>query len=330
LRRKRCGTKRSVSNPMVRMVSQRVAFGILTLMLVSVLIFAGTEILPGDVATAILGNQATPETLDAIRRSLHLYDPASVRYWRWFIALAHGDLGTSLTNGMPVWELLGFRLRNTLFLAGLTASMAVPLALILGIIATIRQNRAADRIITIATLTFISFPEFFFAYIFILAFAVKLGWFPSFASVQNDMGFFQRVYIVLLPAFALTVSMLAHVTRMTRAALIAEMSRPYIEMAFLNGNNPTRVVTRFALPNALGAISNVVALNLAYLVVSVIVVEVVFVYPGIGQLMVDSVSNRDVPVIQACGLVFAAVYVSLNLLADMVGILTNPRLRTPR
>lgn len=314
----------------VRLLTQRIAFGIVTLVLVSVIIFAGTEILPGDVATAILGNEATPEALDAIRRSLHLYDPATVRYGRWFIALMHGDLGKSLANGMPVWELLGFRLYNTFFLAGLTALMAVPLALLLGIIATIHQNRAADRIITIATLNFISFPEFFLGYIFILAFSVQLGWFPSFADVQPNMNLLQRVYVTLLPAFTLTVSMLAHVTRMTRAALLAEMSRPYIDMAFLNGNNRARVVSHFALPNALGSISNVVALNLASLVVHAIIVEVVFVYPGLGQLMVDAVANRDVPVIQACGLVFAAVYIVLLLAADVLAILTNPRLRKPK
>lgn len=313
----------------MKLVLQNLAIGVLTLFLVSALIFAGTEILPGDVATAILGNQATPEAVEAIRRSLKLHDPAIERYWRWLTAFLQGDMGNSLANGRPVFEQISFRLKNTLFLSTLTALLAVPLAVIFGILSAIYQNKAFDRIFAIVTLSFISFPEFFIAYILILVFAVQLGWFPSLAAMTNEIALWQRVYVLTLPIITLTISVLAHMSRMTRTAIIGVLSEPYIEMAYLSGASPTRVIVQHALPNAIGPIATVIALNLAYLIVGVIVVEVVFAYPGIGQLMVDAVSARDVPVVQACGLLFGAIYISLNRVADILGILADPRLRAP-
>jgi peptide/nickel transport system permease protein len=315
---------------LVELVLQRIILGILMLFVVSALIFAGTEILPGDVATAILGNQATPDALEAIRVSLQLHDPAIVRYARWLSAFLGGDLGHSLVNGRPVSEQITFRLKNTLFLGSLTACVAVPLALIFGVLAAIYQNKAFDRIITTVTLSFISFPEFFIGYVLILVFAVHLGWFPSLSMVSAEMALPTRIHSVILPVATLTFTVLAHMLRMTRTSIIGVMSHPYIEMAFLNGASATRVVLQHALPNAIAPIVNVVALNLAYLVVGVIVVEVVFVYPGIGQLMVDAVSKRDVPLVQACGLLFGAIYIGLNLVADVIGILADPRLRAPK
>jgi peptide/nickel transport system permease protein len=312
------------------LILQRFALGILMLFLVSVLIFAGTEILPGDVASAILGQEATPEALEAIRSSLHLHDPAIVRYWRWLSAFLEGDLGRSLASGQPVVEQITFRLKNTLFLGSLTACLAVPLALVFGIVAAIYQNRPFDRVITVVSLSFISFPEFFIGYVLILVFAVHLGWFPSLSMVSPRMDLLTRAYAVTLPVVTLTLAVLAHMLRMTRTSIIGVMSHPYIEMAFLNGASMARVVVQHALPNAIGPIVSVIALNLAYLVVGVIVVEVVFVYPGIGQLMVDAVSKRDVPVVQACSLVFAMIYIGLNLVADIVGVVADPRLRAPK
>jgi peptide/nickel transport system permease protein len=314
----------------LRLVAKRVGLGLLTLLVVSLLIFAGTEILPGDVATAVLGRDATPEAVAALRRSLGLYDPAAVRYGRWLAGVLHAQLGTSLANGRPIAEQLGFRLRNTVFLALVTASIAVPLAVGLGLVAAITEKNALDRAVNVAALLAISLPEFFIGYGLIVVVAVKLGWLPSLSFVSAEMSVGQRLRATALPAATLTLVILAHMMRLTRATILAVMAHPYIETAILKGITRWRIVAQHALPNAIGPIANVIALNLAYLVVGVVVVEVVFVYPGMGQLMVDAVSHRDVPVVQACALIFASAYVILNLLADVVATLSNPRLRYPR
>ena len=309
---------------------QRVALGFLTIFLVSVLIFAGTEILPGDVATAVLGQSATPETVEAMRRSLGLHDPAVVRYLRWLGAFASGDPGTSLTTGRPVGADLWQRLQNTFFLAGVAAAIAVPLALVLGITTAIFRDTLYDRLANILALAAISLPEFFIGYLLILLFSVQMGWLPSLATVAPGMGLGERLATIALPVATLVVAVLAYMMRMTRTAVLDVMARPYVEMAVLKGVPPARLVLRHALPNALAPIIQVVAFNLAYLVVGVVLVEVVFVYPGIGQYLVDAVAKRDVTVVQACGLVFAATYVGLNVLADILVILANPRLRYAR
>jgi peptide/nickel transport system permease protein len=315
---------------MLRLIGIRLALGVGLLFAVSVLIFAGTEILPGDVATAILGESATPEALAAIRRSLHLYDPAVTRYWRWLSSFLQGDLGNSLANGRPIAGQVSFRLANTFFLAGVAASIAIPLALVFGVLAAINQNSVFDRVVNTVTLGVISLPEFFVCYCLILIFAVKLGWLPSLSAPDPRLSLGAQLVNITLPAGALAMAGVAHTMRMTRAAIIGVMSHPFIEMAFLKGIPRWRVVVEHALPNALSPIISVIALTLAWMVVGVVVVEVVFVYPGIGQLMVDAVSHRDVPVVQACGLIFASTYIFLNMAADMLAILANPRLRVPR
>ena len=216
------------------------------------------------------------------------------------------------------------------FLGGLAAVIAVPLALILGLLAALYRNSIFDRIVNLTTLTSISFPEFFVAYILILFLSVKAGIFPGISNVSTDLSLGDQLFRTVLPALTLTLVVLAHMLRMTRAAIINLLSSPYIEMARLKGTRPFRVIVHHALPNAWGPIVNVIALNLAYLVVGVVVVEVVFVYPGLGQLLVDSVAKRDLPVVQACAIIFASVYILLNLLADIVSIVSNPRLLHPR
>ena len=312
------------------MIARRLALGIVTLWVVSVMIFAGTEILPGDVATAILGQSRTPEAVAAIRESLGLNRPAYVRYVDWLTNFVEGDIGKSLANQRDIAPEIRERLSNTLFLAAVAAAVAVPLAIILGLIAAIWQNSLLERLLNLFTLATISLPEFFIGYILIIVFAVKLAWFPSLAMLSSGMSLWQQLYAVTLPAATLVLVVLAHMMRQTRAAVYSVLSSPFIEMAFLKGISKWRIVLEHALPNALAPIINVVALNLAYLIVGVVVVEVVFVYPGMGQLMVDSVSKRDVPVVQTCGLIFALAYVGLNLTADILGILSNPRLRQPR
>jgi len=310
---------------LLRLVATRAGLGILTLFAVSVVIFICTQILPGDVASAVLGNQATPEALKAFRLELGLDQPAYARYFNWLWGVLHGDLGRSLTNKRDIIEDLWPRFLNTLFLAGYTALFAVPLAVGLGIMAAIREGRWQDRLANVLTLIAISMPEFFIGYILIALFPGA-----SLATAFSGISFSDRVAITTLPAITLTLLVTAHMLRMTRNSVLAIMSTPYVEMAFLKGLKRSRVVSRHALPNAAGPIVSVVALNLAYLVVGVVVVENVFTYPGVGQYMVDAVSKRDVPVIQACGLVFAGVFVTLNTIADMVAILVNPRLRHPR
>ena len=315
---------------MLRLIATRAALGVLTLLAVSALIFICTQILPGDVASAVLGQQATPEALKVFRQELGLDQPAYIRYFSWLLGVLHGDFGRALTNQRDIVEELWPRFVNTLFLACYAALLAVPLGVGLGILSALREGKLSDRISNILTLIAISVPEFFVGYILIILFAIDLAWFPSLATVFEGMGAGERLYVATLPAVTLVLVVTAHMLRMTRSSVLSIMSTPYVEMAFLKGLTRSRVVARHALPNAAGPIISVVALDLAYLVVGVVVVENVFVYPGVGQYMVDAVSKRDVPVVQACGLVFAAVFVSLNTMADILAILVNPRLRHPR
>jgi len=314
---------------MKKRILQRVLLGVGTLWLVSLLIFVGTEMLPGDVATAILGQSATPETVAAMRLQLGLDEPAVLRYLHWLVGILQGDLGNSLANGRPIGNELLPRLGNTLFLAGYAAIIAIPLAVGLGIASAIWRGSVFDRLANTLTLISISVPEFFVGYVLVIAFAIRLTWFPSLAMVDSGTSFAERLYVCTLPMLTLTLVVLAHMLRMTRAS-VTVMSSPYIESAVLKGISRWRIVVSHALPNALAPIINVVAFNLAYLVVGVILVEVVFVYPGIGQYMVDAVTKRDLPVVQACGLLFGGTYIFLNTTADLLAIWCNPRLRHAR
>ncbi|SVA09583.1 uncharacterized protein METZ01_LOCUS62437 [marine metagenome] len=314
----------------LKIVAQRIALGLLSLFVISLIIAFVVELLPGDLAEAILGQGATPETVRVFRAELGLDKPAHLRYLDWLSGMVSGDMGVSLANKREISELVGIRLSNTLFLGGFAAAIAVPLSLLLGILAALYRNSFYDRAVNVFTLTSISFPEFFVAYILILFFAVKFGWFPGISNISTDLSIGDKLFRSLLPAATLTLVVVAHMMRMTRAAIINLLASPYIEMARLKGIRPTKIIIRHALPNALAPIVNVIAINLAYLVVGVVVVEVVFVYPGLGQLMVDSVSKRDVPVVQACSMIFATVYILLNLSADIISIVTNPRLLHPR
>ena len=312
------------------MVAKRVALGLLTIIVISIFIFVGVEALPGDLATAILGKAATPETVAAFRKELKLDLPPHVRYFSWLGDFLRGELGTSLSNRRPVAGLIGWRFANTMFLAASAAVIAVPLSIILGILAALYRNSLFDRTISMVTLSAISFPEFFVAYILIVLLSVQLAIFPSISNINDQMPFWEKIYAIVLPCLTLTLVVVAHMMRQTRAAIINILSSAFIEMARLKGLKRMRIIVLHAFPNALSPVINVVAINLAYLVVGVIIVEVVFVYPGLGQLLVDSVFARDLPVVQASGLVFAVVYVGLNLAADVLSIISNPRLRNPK
>ncbi|TIN20227.1 MAG: ABC transporter permease [Mesorhizobium sp.] len=347
-------------SPVAKTVLQRLGLGLITLFIVSIIIFSAIAMLPGDFAKATLGQSATPETVAALQHEIGLDRPPVERYFSWIGKMAKGDFGSSFASRTgyrrTVAEIIAPRLYNTMFLAVMTALIAVPLALGLGIIAALYRNSWFDRVVNTVTLTTISFPEFFVAYM--LAFliisrdtfegsefaqslpvwlAISINWtlnvvpkFPTLANINDKTLFWDHVWRAALPSATLTLVIVAHMMRMTRAAILNMLSSPYIDMARLKGMSPMVVVLRHALPNAWAPIVTVVAFNLAYLIVGVVVVEVVFVYPGVGQLMVDAVRSRDVPVVQACALVFAATYILLNLIADIISIASNPRLLHPR
>jgi peptide/nickel transport system permease protein len=338
-------------HPVVKLVAQRSALGLLLLFFASILIFMGVLILPGDVAQSILGQSATPVALANLRAELGLDEPALTRYFNWLGGVFQGDLGTALTNGRDIAESVGFRLKNTLFLAFWAAAISVPLAIFLGLLAVRYKDRWPDKLISGITLTTISIPEFMLGYLLMFFLAVKLPlfigsmgflgdatqtWlletfkFTPVAIINDTMTLGQKLNTIALPVMVLVLVVLAHMMRMTRAAILNVMQSAYIETAELKGLSTFAVIRRHAFPNAIAPIVNVVMLNLAYLVVGVVVVEVVFSYPGMGTYLVDHVAKRDMPVVQACGLIFAAIYIGLNLVADLVSILANPRLRHPK
>lgn len=322
-------------HPVLRTVLQRLGLGLLTLFIVSVVIFSSLEMLPGGFAEAILGQGATPETVAAFNKEIGVDRPAVTRYVEWIGGVLTGDFGYSYAGlggsiKRSVTDMIAPRLYNTFFLAIMTAIFAVPLSLFLGVMAALHRNSLFDRAVNSVTLTTIAAPEFFIAYILMFVFAVKLRWFFPTSTVSDSTGFAEHVYRAALPAITLTLVIVAHMMRMTRAAIINLLASPYIEMAQLKGIPKREVIIKHALPNAWAPIAVIVAFSLAYLVVGVVIVEVVYVYPGVGQLMVDSVSSRDMPVVQACALIFAATYILLNLSADIVAIITNPRLLHPK
>lgn len=315
---------------MTRLVLQRLVLGLAILWGVSILIFAGTEILPGNLPTAILQSSATPETIAELNKELGLDRPALTRYGEWIGGLLQADFGRSLVSRREITADIKQRAFNTFFLAGYAAIVSMPLAIILGVMAAIWRDSIFDRTINVITLILLSVPSYFLGYLLIFYLSVKIGWFPSLATVQRSTSMGLRLYVTFLPMLTLSLINIGNVMRLTRTVILQIMSSPYIEMAILKGLPKWRIVVEHALPNAIGIIANVVALNLAYLVVGVVVIEVIFVYPGLGQLMVDAVSKHDVPVVQACGLIFAATFVSLNLLADILAIVSNPRMLRPR
>jgi peptide/nickel transport system permease protein len=317
-------------HPILKLVAQRLSLGIFLLFAASALLFGLTEILPGDAAQAQLGQSATPENLANLREEMGLNRPAITRYAEWIYGILTGDMGNALSNKLPIGEQIGKRLGATMFLAFWAALISVPFAILLGLIAVRYLNRFPDKAISGSTLAAISLPEFMIAYILIFVFAVKLGWAPSFANVPPDMPLLEKLHSISLPIAVLTMVVLAHMMRMTRAAILNVMQSAYIETAELKGLSSFEVIRKHAFPNAVAPIVNVVMINLAYLVVGVVVVEAVFAYPGMGQYLVDAVVKRDVPVVLTSGIIFSAVYIILNMIADIVSILSNPKLRHPK
>jgi peptide/nickel transport system permease protein len=311
-------------------ILRRTAAGIATLLLVSILVFIGTSVLPGDVAQIILGQHATPDTLAALRAKLGLDQPAHIRYFYWLGDLLTGDLGISKAGGATISSLISGRLWNTMRLAGMIALIAIPMSLILGLIAAMYPGTRLDRFVTFCTLSLISVPEFLVATFLVLILAVHLNWLPSIAYMSGNETGWQLIKALAMPVLTLVIVVSAQIIRMTRATVLNVMSSPYIEMAILKGVPRKRIILRHALFNAIGPIVNVIALNLAWLISGVVIVETIFAYPGLAKLMIDGVQTRDLPLVQATAMIFCASYVILIFIADMASILSNPRILHPK
>ncbi len=318
-----------------RALIARLGISLVTLWVVSVLIFIGTNLLPGDVAQIILGQMATPESTAALREKLGLDKHPIEQYLVWLSNVAMGDLGISKAGlgaglGTPIVEMLGPRIDNTAMLTVLVGAIAIPISVAIGLLAAMHPGTRLDRTITFSTLNIISIPDFLIATILVLVFAVSLGWLPSIVYLRGDESGWVLMKTIAMPLLTLVILCSSQIIRMTRATVLNVMSSPYVEMAILKGIPRRRIILRHALFNAIGPIVNVIALNLAWLVGGVVVVEQIFSYPGLAKLMIEAVQMRDMPLVQACAMIFCAVYVVLIFIADMATILSNPRLRHPK
>jgi len=315
---------------MQKAILHRTAAGVATLLLVSILVFIGTSVLPGDVAQILLGQMATPDTLAALRAKLGLDQPAYIRYFQWLGDLLTGDLGISKAGGSTISSIISGRLLNTAWLAGIVALIAIPISISLGLLAAMYPGTRLDRTVTFCTLSLISVPEFLVATCLVLILAVHLRWLPSIAYMSGNETGLQLIKAMAMPILTLVIVVSAQIVRMTRATVLNVLSSPYIEMAILKGVPRKRIILRHALFNAIGPIVNVIALNLAWLISGVVIVETIFAYPGLAKLMIDGVQIRDLPLVQAIAMIFCATYVVLILVADMASILSNPRIRHPK
>ena len=312
----------------LRLIAFRLGSALLTLLLVSLVVFVISGLLPGDAAQETLGQSATPEAVAALRHELGLDLPAHVRYLSWLTGMFGGNPGQSLVANMPVSEIIADRLPNSLLLAGLTAAVSVPIALFIGIISAVRRGSRLDRGLNVGTLALVAVPEFLVATIAVLIFAVQLRLLPSITLISEDATWSEFFRSYALPVMTLAIIVIAQMARMTRAAVIDQLNQPYVEMAILKGVRPGRVVLRHVLPNAVAPIVNAIALSLSTLLGGAIIVETIFNYPGLASLMVNAVTSRDMPLLQTCAMIFCAAYLLLVLIADVVAILANPRLRS--
>ncbi|MBJ7417188.1 MAG: ABC transporter permease [Niveispirillum sp.] len=309
------------------LIGKRIASGMLTLLLVSLVVFFIAQLLPGDAAQEMLGQAATADAVAALREKFGLDRPAPERYVRWLVGMLTGDPGYSLVANMAVSDVIAARLPNSLLLAALSAMVSVPVALTIGILSAMHRDARLDRGLNVATLSMVALPEFLVATLAVLVFSVQLRWLPSIALIPPDASPWLILRSLAMPILTLSVIVIAQMARMTRAAIIQQLSQPYVEMALLKGIKPARVVLTHVLPNAIGPIVNAMALSLSYLLGGAIIVETIFNYPGLASLMVNAVTSRDMPLLQACAMIFCTAYLLLVLIADTVAILANPRLR---
>lgn len=312
---------------MARMVLTRIGTALVSLLAVSAVIFWCVELLPGDAAERILGRNATPESLALLREKLHLDLSAGERYLRWLTSMLSGDLGTSLVAERPVGDYIASRIAATALLSGFALLVYIPVSIALGAVTAIFHGRLADHAVSAIVLIFMCLPEFVIGILLISVFAIKLAWLPPLALIGQAQSFGQLVELMALPTLTIVAAMSAYAVRMMRESLIEVLDSSYVLMARLKGMPTWRVLLFHALPNALGPAINITALNVAWMIGGVVVVEAVFEFPGIGRLMVDSISHKDVPVILAVSMVMTGAYVATNLVADILVVLLNPKLR---
>ena len=316
---------------MTTLIFKRLGVGLITVLAVSLIIFFGTNVLPGDAAQIRLGQAATPENIAALRERLGLDRPIFLQYLFWLKNFLSGDLGVSLSSDVPIVDLIRHRYQNTLIVSSLTAAIGVPVSLLLGILAAMYPRTIYDKILTFVSVSLVAAPEFFTATLLVLLFVFALGIGNAVVvGSAEGKGLFELIAHFALPITTLSFVIASQLIRMSRAAVLNVMSSPYIEMAILKGISKKRIIFRHALLNAIGPIVNVVALNLAYLVTGVIVVEIYFGYPGLATLIVQGVQTRDFVLIQGLGMIFCMTYIVLILIADIATYLSNARLRHPK
>ncbi|KOX22136.1 ABC transporter permease [Nocardiopsis sp. NRRL B-16309] len=307
---------------MTRLIVVRLLFGALTLWAVSLVVFAATQALPGDAAQLILGRDATPERLAVLREQLNLGEPVAVQYMQWLQGIVQGDLGTSFSNRRPVAEYLASPVQSSLTLMGLSALVATPVALAVGAFSALRRDRAFDHTSSMGTLIVASIPEFVVGILLILLLGPGgLDLFPSVYARQGGPDQW------ILPVLTLSLAVAPPIVRMMRATMIEVLESEYVQQARLKGMSERLVLWRHAAPNAIGPVAQVVALQLAWLAGGVVAIEYLFNFPGVGKVLMDAIANRDVPLIQAVVLLIAGIYILVNLVADVIGLAANPKVR---
>ena len=314
---------------MAKLIARRLALGVLTLFLISLVVYAAVLALPGDAATAILGREATPDSVAALRDQLNLNDSVISQYLSWIGGVLTGSFGESAATQQPVSELLSDRVANTAFLVFVAAVVAVPLSIGIGVWTAMRRDHSVDHVVSTSTLVLAALPEFVIGIGLILLFATSLfHWFPAVSLLAPDEKAWSNPSVVVLPAATLVLAVTPYISRIMRGSMIEVLESEYVTMARLKGLAERTVIWRHAVPNAIVPAIQVTALQLAWMAGGVVVVEFVFSYPGIGSAFIDAVDNRDMPVVQTITILAAAIYVVLNLLADLATIAVTPRLRT--
>jgi len=315
---------------MIVLVGRRLVLAIITLIIISLIVFLGIEALPGDTATAYLGQSATPESLAALREEFGLNAPIHQRYFNWLKGVVQGDLGTSMVKRKPVADLIGNRFRNTVVLAFAAAFVGIPLAIVLGVIAGLMRDKWPDVFVSTTSIVGMTLPGFVTATILIYVFAIRLEWFPAITLVPSNVPVVELLPTIVLPIITLTLIMVAHILRLVRTNMIDVLTSDYVQMARLKGVPYWQIVFKHALPNAMLPTINVVALTLAWLLGGVAIIETVFNYPGIGKLMIGAITDRDFALVQGIAIILAVIYIALNLIADILSMVLNPKLRSAR
>jgi len=312
------------------LIIRRLILALITLFIISLIVFIGVEALPGDSATGYLGQLATPESLAALREEFGLNDPVVQWYFDWLGDILKGDLGVSMVKRKPVAELIGNRFRNTIVLAMAAALVGIPLAIVLGVIAGLMRDKWPDILVSTASIIAMTLPGFVTATLLIYVFAIRLEMFPAITLLPTNVPVVELLPNIVLPIITLTLIMVAHILRLVRTNMIDVMTSDYVQMARLKGVPTRQIVFKHALPNAMLPTINVVALTLAWLLGGVAIIETVFNYPGIGKLMIGAITDRDFALVQGIAIILSAVFIALNLIADLLSMILNPKLRTAR